>query len=72
MVLKVGMLVQLFAIVHGLHSQKCSSQKHLLGRVSNGVLGRGDGGSHGQACLADSSRRFVLLLFPLRARLQCG
>ena len=47
MVLKVGMLVQLFAIVHSLHRQNCSSQKHLPERVSNGVLGRGNGGSHG-------------------------
>ena len=47
MVLKVGMLVQLFAIVHSLHRQKCSSQKHLPERVSNGVLDRGDGGSYG-------------------------
>ena len=47
MVLKKCMLVQLFAIVHSLHRQKCPSQKHLPERVSTGVLGRGDGGSHG-------------------------
>ena len=47
MVQKVSMLVQLFAIVHSLHCQKCPSQKHHPERVGNGVLGRGDGGSHG-------------------------
>ena len=49
MVLKVGMLVQLFAIVHSLHRQKCSSQKHLPERSrvccgSHGEIWRHDGG----------------------------